>query len=757
MTDTLTSHLRRSLGATHVIERELGGGGMSRVFLAEEVRLRRRVVIKVLSEELAATLSTERFEREIQMAARLQHPNIVPLLTAGDIDDLLYYTMPFVEGESLRERITRETRLSVPDALRIASEVMDALACAHRLGVVHRDIKPENILLSAGHAMVADFGIAKAISSSKTSTGNPDDAGLTQLGMSLGTPAYMSPEQAAGESDLDGRSDIYSTGCVLYEMLTGRQPFTGPSAAAIIAKRFMETPARVRASNPSISVVVDDAVMRAMAREPGDRFATAEEAHRALIDAAAAGSGEQHVASETPSIAVLPFTNVGSGSDDEYFADGMTEEVINALAHLSEIRVAARTSSFVFKGQRVDLRAIAEQLHVKTILEGSVRRAGNRVRISVQLISAQDGLHLWSERYDGELADVFSLQDDIAQSIAVALRQRLGSVSSDAASSVAMRERAPMKPEAYDIFLRGRFLFEQHNAIDALASFEQASALDPQSGQALAWLAFANILAANMNQGSALLNYPRARAAADRALELDPRLAEARIARAFVASWFDWDRVLSERIQRELLIDAAGVPTTHELAGWNAVTGGRFAEAIAEAAQAYAIDPLSDFMLYNTSLTFVLAGAHERAIEEATRGLARSPGNTSTLQVLGLALFAAGRLAEALAVVERSRSLGQPRQLQALYACILASTGELARARAELVELETPHINGGAAYELACGHHLAGDDDAAFRWLEHAFAERNIFMTFMHLDPRLRTLGADERFQGLVARVGIAP
>jgi serine/threonine-protein kinase len=321
--------------------------------------------------------------------------------------------MPYVQGETLRERIVRERRLPVRDALRIARDVADALACAHRGGVVHRDIKPENIFLSGGHALVGDFGIAKAISAAtRTAAGTDGDVGLTQVGMSLGTPAYMSPEQGAGESELDGRTDIYSLGCVLYEMLAGRQPFTGPSAAAIIARRFVETPAQLRTIDGTIPLELERVVTRAMALEPTDRYATAESVLGALADVA---TERTPASDDKPSVAVLPFANLSANADDEYFSDGMTEEVINALSHLPDVRVAARTSSFVFKGQRVDLRTIAAQLSVKTILEGSVRRAANKVRISVQLISAADGLHLWSERYDGDLADVFALQDQIAQ------------------------------------------------------------------------------------------------------------------------------------------------------------------------------------------------------------------------------------------------------------------------------------------------------------------------------------------------------
>ena len=549
MTDSVSATLQASLSSAYRIERELGGGGMSRVFLAEELRFGRKVVIKVLPPDVSGAISAERFEREIQLVARLQHPHILPLLTAGEADGSLYYTMPFVQGESLRERIVREGRLPLEDALRIAAEVADALACAHRDGVVHRDVKPENVLLSAGHAMVADFGIAKAISVSKTKVGGRGgDPGLTQLGTSLGTPAYMSPEQAAGEPDLDGRTDIYSLGCVLYEMLAGCQPFTGPSAAAIIAKRFTETPALLRTIDTAIPVEAERLVARAMAREPSDRFATAEEVLQALAAASASRSGPHRTDEDKPSVAVLPFANLSSNAEDEYFSDGMTDEVINALAHLPGIRVAARTSAFVFKGQRVDLRNIAQQLRVQTILEGSVRRAGSRVRISVQLVSAADGLHLWSERYDRELADVFALQDEIAQAICRALEQRLGGGTAAVSSSEIpttlpdRTTRAPVNPAAYDIYLRGRFLFEQHSATDAIACYERAVALDPHFSLAHTWCGWANMLAANLNMLPALTAFPRARAAADYAIALEPNLPEALLGQAFVAWWFDWDK-----------------------------------------------------------------------------------------------------------------------------------------------------------------------------------------------------------------------
>ena len=757
MTDSIRDQLQTALDATHSIERELGGGGMSHVFLATERRFGRTVVVKVLPPDVASALSAERFEREIQVAARLQHPLIVPLLTAGEGNGLLYYTMPYVQGETLRERLVREGRLPMGEALRIARDVADALACAHRGGVVHRDIKPENIFLSAGHALVGDFGIAKAISASTTQIADCD-VGLTQVGMSLGTPAYMSPEQGAGESEFDGRTDIYSLGCVLYEMLAGQQPFTGATAAAVIAKRFVETPRGLREIDAAIPEELETIVRRSMAREPADRYATAEVVLTAL---AAVGSARAGPRDETPSVAVLPFTNVSGSAGDEYFSDGMTEEVINALSHLPDVRVAARTSSFAFKGQYADLRTIAAQLNVKTILEGSVRRAAEKVRISVQLISATDGLHVWSERYDGDLADVFALQDRIAHAIAGALQQRLGAVAGVAGTSGArtmVRERAPVIPAAYDAFLRGRFLFEQHKGLAALASFERAAELDPTFALARTWIAHGNILSANFALLSPLVAYPRARAAAEHALSLQPDLADALLARAFVAAWFDWDRDRAEAMAREVVAIAPGMTHAHELLGWTLSVAGRVREGVASMARAYELDPLSDFMLYNFALELVFVGEAERALEELRRGIVRSPDNASISRLIGFALLAAGRLPEALEVMERARALSAPSQLAALHSCVLAMMGRSEDARALLGEIEDRAARGASiAVEIACAHHCLGEDAAAYDWLERGFETREVWMTFIHLDPRLSRMRGEARFERLIQRVGIAP
>jgi serine/threonine-protein kinase len=454
LTTDLRALLQSALGNAYTLERELGGGGMSRVFLAVEASLGRRVVIKVLPPELAAEVNVERFKREIQLAARLQHPHIVPLLAAGDLEGLLYYTMPFIDGESLRMRLSREGPVPIADAMRLLREVADALAYAHKHGVVHRDVKPENILLSDGHAAVADFGVAKALSAS-TST-----SGTTTVGLVLGTLAYMAPEQAAGDPSTDQRADLYSLGIVAYELLTGKPPFAGRPAQAMLAAHATESPPNVLTRRPDLPPARAALVMRLLEKSPDERPQSADEVLRALdtseagsttapdgppaaetaaprrivtrgvlaaIGVAAAlaavvfgadalrrstssrgagaerrpGAGLPSAARSTAlaSVAVLPMANVGGDPKEEYFADGMTDELASALAKVEGLRVAARSSAFAFKGKSADARDVAAKLDVQTVIEGSVRRAGSRLRIAAQLINAADGRCSRSSRW----------------------------------------------------------------------------------------------------------------------------------------------------------------------------------------------------------------------------------------------------------------------------------------------------------------------------------------------------------------------
>jgi serine/threonine protein kinase len=404
----LLARLRAVLADRYTVDRELGRGGMAIVFLAQDQKHHRKVAIKVLKPELAAALGRERFLREIETAAGLSHPHILPLHDSGEADGFLYYVIPYVEGESLRERLDRERQLPLDDALQIAREVTDALGYAHRHNILHRDIKPGNILLSGGHALVTDFGIARAI----TATGVGQ---LTEVGTLVGTPAYMSPEQVDGSPYIDGRADIYSLGCVLFEMLVGEPPFRGSWLTAVIANRLTSPMPSPRAFRQLVPEAIDAAVRKAMADLPADRFATAAQFAEGL--GTARPSGPSPVAVPDRSIAVLPFKNQSSDPESEYFSDGIAEEIINALAQLPGLHVAARTSSFAFKGKGADVAEVGAKLKVATVLDGSVRKAGNRVRITAQLVNVSDGYHLWSERYDSELDDVFAIQDHIARAI----------------------------------------------------------------------------------------------------------------------------------------------------------------------------------------------------------------------------------------------------------------------------------------------------------------------------------------------------
>jgi len=531
MTDVLRSRLQSALPDRYDIEREVGRGGMATVYLAQDLKHERKVALKVLHPQLAASLGPERFLREIKVAARLNHPHILPLHDSGQAGELLYYVMPYVDGESLRQRLNREKQLPVDDALQIARNVASALDYAHRHGVVHRDIKPENVMLHEGEALVTDFGIAKAVSAAGGDQ-------LTQTGVAVGTPTYMSPEQAAGDAEPDGRSDVYSLGCMLYEMLAGDPPFTGPTPQAVITRRFVERAPLLRSARPTAPEEIEWAVARALARVPADRFATAAQFAQALVihtgttPPGTTVSGQTtHVtptaAPAAKSIAVLPFNDLSPEKDQEYLTDGIAEEIINALTKIQALRVASRISSFAFKGKSEDLEQVGRKLKVTTVLAGSLRKMGDKLRISAQLIDVQEGYQLWSERYDRQLEDVFAIQDEIAENIVRALRVVLKD-----------KERAVEKPrpenvQAYEYYLRGRQFFHHQRRQSfefARRMFERAIEIDPGYAQAYAGLAdTCSFLFMEFEPSDEVRR--QADEASRKALELEPGLAEAHASR----------------------------------------------------------------------------------------------------------------------------------------------------------------------------------------------------------------------------------
>jgi serine/threonine-protein kinase len=719
--------LKTALADRYAIERPLGAGGMATVYRAQDLRHDRPVAVKVLHQELSATLGADRFLREIKIAARLNHPHILPVYDSGQAENLLYYVMP-VERESLRDRLQRDGVVPLESALRIAQDVLDALDYAHGEGVVHRDIKPENILLSRGHATVADFGIARAVRAAGGGRGQ-----LTQTGIPIGTPAYMSPEQLEGAPDLDGRSDLYSLGCVLCEMLTGHWP---------PALTDLGTPSD--ALPPGIAPVV----RRALARAPADRFATGAEFAQALATRAlepTAPTGGQG-ASAVPSVAVLPFVNMSADPDNEYFSDGMTEEIINALAQVKDLRVAARTSSFSFKGKSHDVAAVGTKLNVATVLEGSVRKADTKLRITAQLINVADGYHLWSERYDREMDDVFAIQDEIATRIADRLKVKL----------VGGPDEPLVKPptenlEAYQLYLKGRHLWNRRNKAgleQAVEYFEQAIAEDSSFALAYSGLADAYLLLGSYGHLTRAESHSRAKAAAEQALALDETLAEAHTSRGQVLrSERDW-RGEEEEYRRAIELNPS-YATAHQWYATLLCALDRMDEALGEIRRAEELDPLSHAISVTVGVILLLARDYDGAIEQLHKTLELEPHFFSAHQVLGGAYALKGRYEQAIAATERAIELNpdSPDQLGG-RATIYALWGRL-----ELVE--EAKARGDDPSAIAGVYAQLGDADRAFEWVERAFTDAPDGLLFIKVSPLSDPVRADPRFKRLLERLGM--
>jgi TolB-like protein/Flp pilus assembly protein TadD len=692
---------------------------MATVYLARDIKHDRLVALKVLHPELAASLGPERFLREIKVAARLNHPHIVPLHDSGQAGDLLYYVMPFVDGESLRQRLTREKQLPVEDALQIARNVAAALDYAHRQGVVHRDIKPENVMLHEGEGLVTDFGIAKAI---KVAGGES----LTQTGIAVGTPAYMSPEQAAGEAEPDGRSDVYSLGCMLYEMLAGGPPFTGPTAQSVIARRFTEEAPSVRAGRPTVPDAVDQAIAKALARVAADRYATAAQFSQAiLVHSGTTPPGTTSTpsvaqAAAGKSIAVLPFVNMSADPENEYFTDGIAEEIINALTKVQALRVASRTSAFAFKGKSEDIGEIGRKLKVATVLEGSVRKAGNKLRVTAQLVSVADGYHLWSERYDRQLEDVFAIQDEIAGNIVRALRVVLSDEEKRAI------EQAPTTDiEAYDYYLRGRQFVHQFRRTGiqfARRMFERAMEADPGYGPAYAGAADCCAFL-YMYWDASKANLEGADTYSRRALELAPELAEAHASRGFAYS-------LSRQYDR----------------------------ARQEFETAIRLNP----KLYEAHYLYARACTQEGKLEEAVQHYGDAsrvrPEDYQALLLMQAPLRALGRTADAQAALRQGLRVAEkhlelnPDDARALYlaAGALVQLGERERGlewakRAFGIDPE----DSGVLYNVACVYTLVGRLDDAIGCLEKAIQNGFGHREWLENDSDLDALRGDPRFEAL--------
>ena len=718
-TSTSIDQVRSALAQTYNIDRELGRGGMATVFLAQDVKHDRIVALKVLHPDLAASMGAERFLREIKLAARLNHPHILPLFDSGAADEFLYYVMPYVEGESLRERLDRQSQLPVDEALHIARSLASGLDYAHRQGVVHRDVKPENVMLHEGEAMIMDFGIAKAVSVVGHET-------LTQTGMMVGTPAYVSPEQASGEAIIDGRSDQYSLACVLYEMLAGERPFTGPTAQAVLAKRFTGAVKSITEIRPNVPPAVEKAISRAMTTETSGRYSSVAMFAQALASSALTTPTDtqtmpQPIVSAAKSVAVLPFANMSNEAENEYFTDGMAEEIINALSKVQSLRVASRTSSFAFKGKNEDIGEIGRKLKVSTVLEGSVRKMGNKIRVNAQLVNVADGYQLWSDRYDRELEDIFAIQDEISAAIVKALRVILSE-----GEKKALGKARTENVEAYDYYLRGRQYFHQlrRKSLEyARQMFNKAIDIDPEYARAYAGVAdCCSMLYTYFDARET--NLRQADLASTRALELEPDLAEAHVARGLTVS-------LSKK----------------------------FGEAEEHFETAMRLDPKSYQAAYWFGRARLSEGKFDEAVKLFERAAALRPEDHEAANMLAQALGGQGNVVESVAARKHGLKLLQ-QQLELTpddaRACILAGVSSSVLGdndsalryiqRALAIDAEDPML----LYNVACVYCTMGKHEETLETLERAVDAGFGHKEWIEHDPDLAPVRDRPRFKKIV-------
>ena len=809
----LLDRLRTTLTGRYTFERELGRGGAAVVFLAHDVKHHREVALKVLAPDVAVAIGAERFQREIAIAARLTHPHILPLHDSGEADGLLYYVMPFVRGESVRDRLARKGRFSIANAVRIGVEVASALDHAHRQGVVHRDIKPENILIEGGYAILADFGIARARTEA-------DDATVTQTGIAVGTPTYMSPEQTAGAQDLDGRSDIYSLGCVVYEMLAGQPPFKGTSVRSILVRHAVDPVPDVRTLRPDAPEHVSQALMRALAKNPADRFDTASEFASGLStpaagapsgpttfwtrvrsvfarpapssnapsrqpddwegDAAAAGGDVPFadvgqmvqtpapMATPTPtlttpsarapidSLAVLPFASVSGDPDGEYLSDGITESIMNKLAALSELRVVPRSVVFRYKGKEMDPSAIAHEVKARAVVTGRIFHRGDTLIIKVELVDAATESQLWGEQYNRTMSDIFAIQEEMAGEITRSLRLKLSGEEHRG-----LAKRFTENTRAYQAYLRGRHHWNKRTVEglrQGLAHFQEAIDLDPHYALAYTGLADTYNILGYYNNQRPHDAYPKGRAAAIRALEIDPTLAEAHASLGYAQIFYDLDWPgAEESFLRSLQLNAK-YATTHQWYAWYLFVVERFDQALAEMQRAQELDPLSLIINDHLGYALLLAGRTDDALVQLEKTRELDPTFPWTYWRLGNVYFTMARYDESIAAFETVVEMTDGGVGLGYLGNVLATAGRIEEAEAVLArlsELSEDRYVSPLEFALVLGG--LGRIDDALAALERAFEDRVSDFARIRLLPWPPAVRRHRRFTALTAKLGQAP
>jgi serine/threonine-protein kinase len=736
----LLKRLQDSLEGQYTIERELGRGAMGIVYLARDTRHEREVAVKVLDPDLVSGTAAPRFLREIKVAAQLSHPNILPLHDSGEADGLIYYVMPFVEGETVRDRLSREGQLPMEDALRITQEIGEGLAHAHAKGLVHRDIKPANIMLLEGHALLADFGLAGMLE-------DEGDDRLTRSGVSIGTPFYMSPEQW-NSSNVDARSDQYALACVLYEMLAGEPPFTGATPQVVLARHSMDAVPSLRAARANVPESVEGAVVRAMAKVPADRFGSVEDFVAGLETATlpafgrvsqAKGSapawrrllatvgavvlvaalayfgwtrlGPSSAGGDRTRLVVLPFQNYGE-AEDQYLADGVTDEITGRLAGIGTLGVIARTSAMQYRDTPKPVAEIAEELDVDYVIEGSIRwrgqGQGSAITVSAALIDVGDGTQVWGQDYDIALEELFAVQTGIAQQVAGALDLALGEPEQQR-----LAQQPTDNPEAYDYFLRGNAAYKRSWEFDdletALEMYGRAVEIDSGFALAHAWIGRTHAWIHRLGYDATDSRLTLSRSSVDRALELEPELPEAHIALGLHYYWGYWD---FESAIDHFLIARDLQPGNAELyrqIGNVRRRQGEWEEVTANYLRAGELDPRNYIVWHNLGETYT----HVRQYEEAARHLRRVPVLAPDfldghLQMAYLTLHRDGDVTETRRILEEGASRLRPDEWRSLAGSWLHGLFRILYTVDEAREMMKPGVYGldSASYHIAKAENL---------------------------------------------------
>jgi eukaryotic-like serine/threonine-protein kinase len=775
---------------------KIGGGGMGVVYEAEDTRLGRHVALKFLPQQFGKDADAlERFQREARAASALNHSNICAVYDIGTHGDQPYIVMELLKGQPLR-RVIGEKPMEIEKALDLAVQIADALDAAHSEGIIHRDIKPPNIFVTdRGQAKLLDFGLAKQAPGRKKDSGPDIDEHLTMVGKTVGTIAYMSPEQARG-LQLDARSDLFSFGVLLYEMVTGVLPFQGSTNAETYEAILNKDPVPAMERNPKVPARLERIISKALKKDPKQRYQSASEmrndlkellrettagrsspvqemiaqaslsvSRHKLIAAllflfllivlvaglwyrSASKTREQEASTRSgiPAIAVLPFRNLSDDPENEYFSDGLSEELLNVLAQNRGLRVAARSSSFQFKGKNKELKEIGKQLKVSNILEGSVRKAGNHVRISAELVNVADGFQLWSETYDRELNDIFAVQDDIARSVGEALKVKLLGQNSPSAKTG--------NSEAYNAYLQGRYFFDRRSKEDlekAVGYFEQSVKVDP--GYAPAWVGLASARYRQADWGYVPVDqgYEAARKGVQTALKLDPNLAEAYSTMGWIQMTYDWDWAGADASYRKALeLEPGNANVIRNAAGLASILG-RFDEAIRLNQQAADLDPLSVTAHYYLGVHCYYAGRFKEAEAAIKKSLELNPEYPAAHQFLGVIDLANSQPDRAIEELKK-----EPEPLWRGYGLALAyfAAGKKEEADALLSDyVEKNRV--GSAYQIAEIYAFRGENDKAFEWLDIAYKQRDGGLSEMKGSPLLRLLEKDPRYASFLKKMNL--